>query len=426
MKKTIVAVLILIILVLLGNWWAGRIISSGINERLLEITADDQLAHMEYDDISVSPLLSQITFSNFSYRNADNAEFRAETIRTSFTYLDFINQLTGKPGAFNEISFLSMYFHNSSWIDYSNSNEITLVDGFITLRGSFAETLRAAVQKRLPDAMLSLDLDLYELHSQDLSASQGFLPGFQQYNGYDYINTFHGSFDYDPVLEEIQIRNGLLHAPLIQLEFDGTAKYDNIEHGFLPGVLKINYALNTQPGNTRFTITPGIGQIMAENIKIQSTAAIEIDDPTVTPALDFFFTEGETIFNLNRIRLHPSDRILQQYGMISQAFGLDLQTLYLNSVSGRYTLENDRLLVYNTVMETGFFTATLDADVTMNENDIQNSVINEGSLRISDMTQSIEKFFRDAAVLLDTEWQRDNDDILILFRGRLASPELIE
>lgn len=425
MKRIFIAIIILIAIILLANWWSGRIISSQINIQLTEILGDDQAAGLNYDHINVSPILSQITFNQFSYRHTNNVEFKAETIRTSLTYSDFLSLLFGNPSkAFNEISLLSMYINNSSWIDYNDSNEITLVDGFFILEGNIAEILQAATQKRLPSIPFNLEVDMYELEDQDLNVSQSFLPSFEQSDRYDYIESISGKFDYDPVLEEIHARDALVRAPFLDLEFDGTASFDSVEWSFLPRNLNINYTLNAQPIGVKFNIGPEIGQIAFDDMKVQSTTSFDTDDIQAS-LLNLLLSEGETLFHLSRIRIHPSDNILQEYGMFSQTFGLDLESIFLNRVAGSYALENNRLLLDDTKLETDFFTATLDADISLSEYWKQ-SVINEGSLRVSDMSSDIEEFFNDIEVLFDTEWQRDNGDILIYFGGSVSSPEIIK
>lgn len=408
---------------MLANWWAGRVISNQINGQLTEILGDELAGGLKYEELSVSPLLSQITFSNFSFRSSENVEFKSETIRASFTYRDYIHLLTeDSTDAFNEISFISLYINDSSWIDYQDENEITLVDGFFTLNGNINEILRAVVQKRSPSVPFNLDVDIYELQDQDLNVSQSFLPGFRQPGANDYIEKFEGSFNYDPVLKELHAKDALLRANFADLEFDGTASYDGVEGSIIPSNFRINYNLNAQPTGAKFTITPDLGQIAFNNVDVQATANVDTKDVQESP-LNLFLTEGETIFNLDQIRLHPSEKVLQEYGVLAQAFGLDLQSLSLNNVSGRYTLGEDSLAVQNTILETRFFTATLNADVSLRDNWIQ-SEINEGSLRVSDMSPEIEGFFNDAGVLFDKEWERDNDDILIYFTGPVSSPEI--
>ncbi|MEX1122916.1 MAG: hypothetical protein WED82_12320, partial [Balneolales bacterium] len=342
MKKIIIVTVLLVAIILLANWWSGRVISSHINVQLSEIS-EDRAGDISYEKIRVSPLLSQVTINNFSYRNDNNIEFTAENIRSSLTYRDFVRLLIDNPSqSFNEISYLSVYASNSSWIDYSESTEITLVDGFFTLQGNIMEVVSAAIQKRFPKTPWDLDIDLYELRDQDLNVSQSFLPGFKQQDN-DYIEVLSGNFEYDPVLKEIQARNALLQAHFVDLEFDGTASYDE-GWSILPGNYNINYKLNAQPFGTRFTISPELGQIAFDKVDLMASASFNTKELQAS-SVNLFLTEGESNFSFDQIRIHPSNQILEEYGMFSQAFGLDLQNLYLNKFSGRYILEDDRLLL---------------------------------------------------------------------------------
>ncbi|MEX0929437.1 MAG: hypothetical protein WDZ53_08535 [Balneolales bacterium] len=427
MKKSIITIVILVLLLFLLNWWTGTIISSRIDDQLSGVLAGGQAGALTYSGNTVSPLLSQVTISRLSYRNGQNHEFRAESIRASFTYRDFFKLLTGNTSeVFRELSYLSLYFNNSAWIDHDNSSETTLDDGFFTLRGDITGGLVRLMQKRLPSATMSLDVEMYELQDRDLNISQSFLPGFRDNNEFDFIEKFSGNFEYDPVRDRVNMTDVQLLAPFAELALDGLAQYRAGEWSYYPRELTISYVLSARPEETRFTVSRSLGQIQVNGISLNSSASINMDNFFQAPAKNLFFSEGKTGFSLDRVHFHPSQDFIQEYGMMFQAFGLNTDAINFRRITGNYTLENDRLILYGTEIETSFFEAYLNIDVTFNESGEEEATINEGSLRISKMTAGIEEFFENIEMLFSTELPRDDGDILIHFRGPLTSPEIIE
>ena len=426
MKKSIVTVGFIIVLVLLANWWTGQLIRDQIQEQLPALLGPDNAANLSYEGISVSPLLSQITFSDVQYRATDNQVFQAEVIRSSITYRDFFRLLRENPGnTLNSIGHLSLYIDGSSLVNHGKATEVTMDDGFFTLDGNLGEAVRSAVNRRMPNSPYTLNIDVYDVRDQSLNTSQGFLPGFKEDDDDRTIHVARGSFKYDPVLDQINIEDAELHAPKISMEVEGTGKHTSPRQHFFPSLFQLTYKLTAQPGDTRFTLSPRVGQISMAEVSLESNAVIDLGNLSEF-SFENLITDGATRFDLERVRLYPSDHLIQEYGMMSQAFGMDISSLYLNSVNGQYTLNSDRLVVHNTEVATSFFTALLNIDLDLDIDRPNASTINEGSVRIFDMASPIQNFFEDVETLFSTRFEREEDDeILIRFRGPVTAPRIV-
>ncbi|MEX0686522.1 MAG: hypothetical protein WD267_14135 [Balneolales bacterium] len=424
MKKSLIAFALIVILFLLANWWAGRVISNNIKEELRELLVQNPEVNMSYQDINVTPLLSQFTLNQFQYQTADNIEFQSESIRFSITFMDFFRLLTNDPSnSFKKIMFLSIYLDNASLVDHNESSELTLDDGFFTLHGNLVEVLQSLMNNQTPDKPFTMEIDIYDLYNQSLRASKGFLPDFEQTDDFHFIQNAEGQLVFDPVLYQLNIRNAKMRAPTISIEWEGVGKYPKEESRFYPYLFNISYKLAAKPRKTQFSVSR-MGHLSMNKVNIESTAYFDLQNPELS--INNFFIEGLTSFAFEQVAFSPSENTIQEYGPILQAFGLDIHSLYLDSLNGQYLLENGQFNLQETELSTAFFSAILNIDLDINKHNLFESRVNKGNIRITDMTQQVRIFMDNVSVLFSSTYEKNEDtnEIIIMFQGPLQSPDI--
>ncbi len=433
--KLIISLLLLAGLVFLLNWAAGRYLSTLVTQQFDRIAhAHDQMDY-SYEKISVNPAFGSLTIKHLSFRQQDRTT-EIESITGSLTHADLWRVLRkGSHDPLPHIYSFRIRLENLVIHDLQERAEVSYRhddDAFQWLFGESMKIRRARflyngrmdelvqiADSQVPpknNHRISISLDEIEFH-EEIPEQLAALPVFSGYRFPDNMDQVALQIRYLADRKIATLNSLRITAPDLYLRGNGEFSYGDDGWPWEPESSQVNYMLQAATRElTRLPLPHKLGRFSMDTLSVTSNVGYEIREADRHPLL----MPGETTAYLGNIRWYPSNKLIQEYGMLLGMFGLPENELPVNSIRANWNTRNDTLRIDNTVISTDPFDAKLHAVVALSPGERAHNM--EGAITFTRTSAAFNDFIDGVEGLFRIRFPRREGQLYFEFHGDPQAP----
>lgn len=406
---------IVIAVVLVGNWYVGRRVEKAVSLAIYQRMRSGRVPlAINYDDISANPLLGRIKLRSLGVvEESSGTKLLLGSMKLSCKLSDLI--AVARKGTQAEFHGLKLGLNDVSVLQGERGKFLSADKVHLRLDGSISsEKLSGGVNGLLNDkrrVRLKIEgADIPAFRSEHLGRKREYL---------QFLSTIERAavdIGFDPVKEELEVYDVELRSPQLELCTKGKLQMSRVETGS-PALERLvaEAGLFASPKGC-MGLLPALG--LKEKI---SAAGINLD-----ARVDYRFPSDERVlFPEGKVELSVEELAVELSMETRRALGLkSLENFAADKI--RITAEcNDGLLNVGDVSVKSPH-ANVDGEfrIDLNERDVDHSEIKKARLRVSDISDDLMPFF----VLIEKATGRKilkGNEAELKWAGRLGNPRFI-
>ncbi len=416
---------ILIAGILLGNWHIGNRTALKIDRKLrTEFSKAEMPVILTFSEVQVNPLLSKVNISSVSMTDNKSAfKLTCDAIETKMAYSEAA-KLSGSD-EFEEINSFVTTFEQLKFIRSANNSEMTMDKVIFKFDGHLTKGMIQEIEDFFPQeeqhvevSFSNVTFDFPEMY-RELSIT----PDIQE--KISSIDKAVFSFSFLPDSKELRLTKLSLTTPVSSLDYSGYLAYSgNTPRKFAPRTLGVNTDLLITPSQLTFGQPDATGRFGFSKFSISSLAELKFNE---RGDIGKQLPEGEFSFLLEDFTAEFAGRPkkLLERNDIGKIIGIDFEKIDIEKAALSYSMKNNRVIIANTKLITPFFKATLDADIQVDPDRKDNSVINNARFVLSDIAPDFELGIAKIEREIKQSLPREGKNIVLKASGKLGAPEIV-
>lgn len=433
--KLIVSLLLLLALLFLLNWAAGRYLAAIVTQQFDLIVGTHGQMDYSYEKVSVNPAFGSLTIHDLAFRQQGGL-MEVERITGSLTHADVWRIL--RKGSRDPLAQIHSFrirmeelaIHDApagatelplrgndprQWL-FGESMMVRRV--LLMYNGRMDELLQIAESDEPPkhNHRISISLDDVTFH-EEIPEQLTDLPVFSGYRFPDSMDQVALQIRYQADRKKATLSSLRITAPGLSLRTSGEVIYG--DHGWPaePDSWKLNYMLHAATRELARLPLPGkLGGFAMDTLSVTSNVSFDHEHRDRHP----FALPGETSLYIENVRWYPSGALIQEYGMFLNMFGLPEKELPIHSIRANWSNSSDTLRVDNTLISTEPFDARISVTAALPPG--QRATILDGAVTFSRTNAAFNDFVDGVEGLFRIQLPRRDGRLHFEFHGDPQAP----
>ncbi len=433
--KLILSVLLLLALLFLLNWAAGRYLAAIVTQQFdLFVGAQEQMEY-SYEKVSVNPVFGSLTIRDLAFRQQGSL-MEVERITGSLTHADLWRVI--RKGSRDPLAHIHSFrirmedlaIHDApagtadlslresdprQWL-FGESMMVRRVN--LMYNGRMDELLHITDSQEPPkhNHRISISLDDVEFH-EEIPEILMEMPVFSGYRFPDSMDQVALQIRYRADRKTATLSSLRITAPGLSLRTSGEISYGDLGWPSEPESWKLNYMLHAATRELARLPLPGkLGGFAMDTLSVTSNISFDHEQRDRHP----FSLPGETSLYIENVRWYPSAALIQEYGMFLNMFGLPDKELPIHSIRANWSNISETLRIDNTVISTEPFDARINMTVAIPPD--ERATILDGAVTFSRTSAAFSDFTDGVEGLFQIELPRRDGRLHFEFHGDPQAP----
>lgn len=418
MKARIITSLIvlLVLAVLVGNWIYGKKVATELDKQLQDNIENNELPLLiSYSGVTVNPLFSKVVLKDFNVSDLDsNVSFNSEAVQLHISIKE-ARRLSKEP-EINDIKSFEVQFKKSVLPFPENMGEIALDNLTIDFDGHLTKADFENLSETFPSEKQSLKVSLSNLDVANLNFGSQPSAITELQKQLSSIDEGKVKVILDPKSKEILLNELSLSSPKLKSSSNIAIHYSGEgADDFKPLTAIVKTDHKTEPIDIHFDQGGNTVDFSLTSLAIASDFMIDFEKPSALPVGKIsFLTEG-----LMANSPAGSGSIISLPIPGASVDELDIERFSIN-----YELKDDNLKISDTELISTLIGAELNADVSLDLVNQQNSTINNALLVIHKLSPELEGVVAMIEGQSGKKLPRVDDKITLEITGTLGSPKI--
>ena len=418
-RKVILVIAILVMGVMAGNWIYGNILAKKIEERLEErvkLLSDD--LQLQIDKVKVNPLLSKLQFKGLSITSLDGNELAfAKELMLDMPYKEAMRLLKSKE--FEELKSLKLKCKDLSVYIESAEDKLLAKELIIDFDGHLTKEDIEQLDTAFPD----IDQQL-RINATELSLAQtpwmnalGFTP--EQIKQFNKVDELSMDVSFKSNKQKFEIKDFHIYSPLLSVKSNGNLSYsgeglDNMV------TLRTQSSFDIQLNKTGITWgdAESSGKYTLGKLHMKADGVVNyVDDKPVIES-------QTTAFLLEDLLLEYSGKKKAQLEAKTALLGLKMDKVKLDRLAINSSLNDQKLIIDNSEIQSSLLDATLNARVDINAIAPAISQIKHGKLVVSNLQPGLQNALSTFELMTGQSLPRDGESIVLDMSGPVTRPNI--
>ena len=432
-KILLILFVVFVIVVFIGNFVLGQFLSGLIDEEVKSNLSNTDLPfELEYGKLSINPIMGKVCVEKINVTNFQDAQidFKCDEISLDLSLFDGI-KMASRQEVF--ISSFDVAVENPSISSELFSNEINFGSIEINFDGSITEEMLNGLETKLPNEAQNLGMSFSDLkvtlpteilEELDLSkqATDELLDLIKMLA---VIDDFYLELNFSPESNQLAINELSVSTPFLDFENSVKLNYtgQNLEE-IVPKMLELKSGFRFSPNSLPLGIPELTGTISLNEMSSSIDILFDLED---WEELEDGIPQGS--FSLELLGLQGQFTNPQKREMSLTQFesmlGVDVNDIRIDKASVSFEMQEQTFSVSNTSINSSLGSIDLSADISIVDEDLEESIINEGMIVISDLSPELKKLISDLELSIGETLPRNGQDIVLDFSGEIGDPKII-
>ena len=431
-KILLILFVVFVIVVFIGNFVLGQFLSGLIDEEVKSNLSNTDLPfELEYGELSINPIMGKVCVEKISVTNFQEApiDFKCDEISLDLSLFDGI-KMASRQEVF--ISSFDFAVENPSISSELFSNEINLGSFEINFDGGITEEMLNDLETKLPkeaqnlgvsfsDLKVTLPTEILEELDLSKQATDELLDLIKTLA---VIDDFYLELNFSPESNQLAISELTVSTPF--LDFENAVKLNytgqNLEE-IVPQMLELKSGFSFSPNSLPLGIPELTGTISLNEMSSSIDILFDLED---WEELEDGIPQGS--FSLELLGLQGQFTNPQKREMSLTQFesmlGVDVNDIRIDKASVSFEMQEQTFSVSNTSINSSLGSIDLSADISIVDEDLEESIINEGMIVISDLSPELKKLISDLELSIGETLPRNGQDIVLDFSGEIGDPKI--
>ena len=432
-KKILLTLLfIFIVAFFIGNFVLGQFLSGLIDEEVKSnLSKMDLPFDLEYGELSINPIMGKVSIEKINVTNFQEApiDFKCDEISLNLSLLDGI-KMASRQALF--ISSFDVMVENPTMFSEVFSNEINFGSIEVYFDGNITEEMLNDLETKLPHeeqnleisfSDLKVDLPAESLEELDLSkqATKELLDLIKTLAS---IDDFCLKLNLSPDSKQLSINELSVSTPFLDFENSVKLNYtgQNLQD-ILPEMLELKSDFSFSPNSLTLGVPELTGSISLNEISSSIDILVDLED---WEELEDGIPQGS--FSMELLGLQgqftkPQKRELS-LNQFESMLGVDVNDIRIDKASVSFEMQEQTFSVSNTSINTSHGRIDFSTDISIVDEDLDESIITEGLIVISDLSPEFKKLISDLELSTGETLPRDGQDIILDFSGEIGAPKI--
>ncbi len=432
-KKILLSLLVIFIVAFfIGNFVLGQFLAGLIDEEVKSnLSKMDLPFDLEYGELSINPIMGKVCIEKINVTNFQEApiDFKCDEISLNLSLLDGI-KMASRQALF--ISSFDVVVENPTVFSEVFSNEINFGSVGVSFDGSITEEMLNDLETKLPNESQNLGIAFSDLkvtlpteflEELDLSkqATDELLDLIKMLA---VIDDFYLELNFSPESNQLAINELSVSTPFLDFENSVKLNYTgkNPEE-ILPEMLELKSDFRFSPSSLSLGIPELTGSISLNEMSSSIDVLLDLED---WEELEDGIPQGS--FSLELLGLkgqftNPQKRELS-LTQFESMLGVDVNDIRIDKASVSFEMQEQTFSVSNTSINSSLGSIDLSTEISIVDEDLDESVITEGLIVISDLSPELKKLISDLELSIGETLPRDGQDIILDFSGEVGDPKI--
>jgi len=423
-KIIVGVVVLLVIVVFIGNWIIGNKIAEEIDVELQDrISKMDLPLLLTYSEIDVNPLFSKVKVKTVAIADdRKTGKINCDALNIQISYSDALK--ISKGSEFEEINSFQITLVNPSFKEFSTNSEIKFGDITLDFDGHITKRMFEELGYNFPNEKQRLELSFSNMKVDLPEIDRELMLTSELRNQISKVDNGNIILNYLPESKELLIENLSISTPIISLNYLSRLEYTgNSLNDFKPNQFDVEANISLTPSNLKWDIPDETGRFSFSKLSSSVRTTLKINK---WGGIEEKIPEGEFSFLLEGLNAEFSGRLKRELERedIGKILGISLDEIGIEKFSISSKMENNHLTIMDTELITPLFSAILTADLLIDDEDPERSIINNAKLVIKDLASDLELTVAKIEKDMRQSLPRIGNDIVLEFSGRLDKPRI--
>lgn len=330
------------------------------------------------------------------------------------------------------ISSFDVVVENPTVFSEVFSNEINFGSVGVSFDGSITEEMLNDLETKLPNEAQNLGIAFSDLkvtlpteflEELDLSkqATDELLDLIKMLA---VIDDFYLELNFSPESNQLAINELSVSTPFLDFENSVKLNYTGKnQEEILPEMLELKSDFRFSPSSLSLGIPELTGSISLNEMSSSIDVLLDLED---WEELEDGIPQGS--FSLELLGLkgqftNPQKRELS-LTQFESMLGVDVNDIRIDKASVSFEMQEQTFSVSNTSINSSLGSIDLSTEISIVDEDLDESIITEGLIVISDLSPELKKLISDLELSIGETLPRDGQDIILDFSGEVGDPKI--
>ncbi len=418
MKKKLLIIIVLLGLVLVGNWVYGNVLAHKIEDRLLHLakSMDDELL-IEFDEVHVNPLLSKLQLRGLTISKMDGRKLATgQTVILDMPYREAIRLVNRKH--IDELKSLKLKVEQLQV--YVLGEDKLVVDNLqITFSGQLSKEDIHSIQTAFPDEKQRLRIQAkgVEFSQTPWMDALGFTK--EQIASINHFDQLLVDCQLLPQQSQLELMKFQLNSDFIDCQSNGVLNYrgEGLKNTKVEKS-ESSFKLYLKEKGLTWGDAETTGRFSLDKLDIESDAVVVYHDSV--PSVE----SQKSHILLENLTLEYAGKKQAQLEAQTALLGLKMDKITVSRLAINSNLVDNRLTITDSELQSSVMNIDLNAKVNISPDAPSASQIEAATLILSNLAPGIQNGLATFELMTMQSLPRKGNDIVLEMSGALARPNI--
>ncbi len=418
MKKKLLIIIVLLGLVLVGNWVYGNVLAHKIEDRLLHLakSMDDELL-IEFDEVHVNPLLSKLQLRGLTISKMDGRKLATgQTVILDMPYREAIRLVNRKH--IDELKSLKLKVEQLQV--YVLGEDKLVVDNLqITFSGQLSKEDIHSIQTAFPDEKQRLRIQAkgVEFSQTPWMDALGFTK--EQIASINHFDQLLVDCQLLPQQSQLELMKFQLNSDFIDCQSNGVLNYrgEGLKNTKVEKS-ESSFKLYLKEKGLTWGDAETTGRFSLDKLDIESDAVVVYHDSV--PSVE----SQKSHILLENLTLEYAGKKQAQLEAQTALLGLKMDKITVSRLAINSNLVDNRLTITDSELQSSVMNIDLNAKVNISPDAPSASQIEAATLILSNLAPGIQNGLATFELMTMQSLPRKGNDIVLEMSGALARPDI--
>ncbi len=418
MKKKLLIIIVLLGLVLVGNWVYGNVLAHKIEDRLLHLakSMDDELL-IEFDEVHVNPLLSKLQLRGLTISKMDGRKLATgQTVILDMPYREAIRLVNRKH--IDELKSLKLKVEQLQV--YVLGEDKLVVDNLqITFSGQLSKEDIHTIQTAFPDEKQRLRIQAkgVEFSQTPWMDALGFTK--EQIASINHFDQLLVDCQLLPQQSQLELMKFQLNSDFIDCQSNGVLNYrgEGLKNTKVEKS-ESSFKLYLKEKGLTWGDAETTGRFSLDKLDIESDAVVVYHDSV--PSVE----SQKSHILLENLTLEYAGKKQAQLEAQTALLGLKMDKITVSRLAINSNLVDNRLTITDSELQSSVMNIDLNAKVNISPDAPSASQIEAATLILSNLAPGIQNGLATFELMTMQSLPRKGNDIVLEMSGALARPNI--
>lgn len=418
MKKKLLIIIVLLGLVLVGNWVYGNVLAHKIEDRLLHLakSMDDELL-IEFDEVHVNPLLSKLQLRGLTISKMDGRKLATgQTVILDMPYREAIRLVNRKH--IDELNSLKLKVEQLQV--YVLGEDKLVVDNLqITFSGQLSKEDIHSIQTAFPDEKQRLRIQAkgVEFSQTPWMDALGFTK--EQIASINHFDQLLVDCQLLPQQSQLELMKFQLNSDFIDCQSNGVLNYrgEGLKNTKVEKS-ESSFKLHLKEKGLTWGDAETTGRFSLDKLDIESDAVVVYHDSV--PSVE----SQKSHILLENLTLEYAGKKQAQLEAQTALLGLKMDKITVSRLAINSNLVDNRLTITDSELQSSVMNIDLNAKVNISPDAPSASQIEAATLILSNLAPGIQNGLATFELMTMQSLPRKGNDIVLEMNGALARPNI--